>query len=186
MPNKKLKLILLSAVIILAIGLIVINNLRKKTGEIAQPGSLIPTPVILTEGSFNIAQEIKAEVTTDSTKEIEIVANSNQKSIVAYDLVITYEPNSLEVLSAESLLPDFKVYPLEKKEYFVLTGVKDIESKSPTVLTDTSIVKLKLLPKRNSTISVKIVESFGKEKSQMVDSESKILRPQVAEFKLEP
>ncbi|OGK10601.1 hypothetical protein A2767_07280 [Candidatus Roizmanbacteria bacterium RIFCSPHIGHO2_01_FULL_35_10] len=188
-PNKnsksKLKLILLLVFIVFAVLLLILNRTGKKDKNKQQPAPLvvIPTPIILTEGSLSI-QTISTKVTTENTKDIEIIASSNQKSIVAYDIVITHERGALEVLSVESLLPDFKVYPLEKNNHFIITGVKEPESKSNSVFENLPIVKLKILPKKSKNLTLNLVSSLGKEKSQMVDEESKILRPELTYFKL--
>src|SRR3989304_550275 len=135
-PKSKLKFILLLVFILFAVLLLVLNRAGKKEEkkQVSLPAVVIPTPVVLSEGSFSV-QSTTAEFkgVTDKTREINILASSNQKSIVAYDIVITHERGALEVLSVESLLPDFKVYPLEKNNHFIITGVKEPESKSNSV-----------------------------------------------------
>lgn len=185
-PGSKLKLVLLTVFIVIAVTLIFLNrkgNIGKKPGE----GSLMqsyPTPVVLTEGSFAIMKSASAQVGTN-VKEVEIIASSNNKSIVAYDLVLSYERGSLEVTSVESLLPDFTVHPLERSDLFIITGVKKLESSTTQVFDNTPLLKLKIVPKKNQNLTIKVVEKSGKERSQMVDDKSNILNPDINELKLE-
>lgn len=183
--NSKLKKILLIGFIVLAVTLVFLNNFRKQTVKQSQDTTAnVPTPVVLTAGSFSFQPGIASSVATN-TKELNILASSDQKSIVSYDIVLKYDKAAAEILTVESLVDDFDLYPLSKSNYFVITGVKKIDSTNQLVLDQTPLLKLKLILKKPEGLTLSIVDSLGKEKSQLVDDKSTILKPESTEFKLE-
>ena len=184
-----MKLILLLALIFFAIFLIILNKSGKKDEkkqEGAVPAVIIPTPIILSAGSF-LLQPVTVQESTASVqaKEFEVVANSQERSIVAFDIIITYEKGALEILSAESLLPEFDIYPLGRSNHFIITGAKKPENNETVVFNNTPIVRLKVIPKKTAIPRLRLADTLGKERSQMIDDKSNILSPDVGELKLE-
>ena len=188
--NKKkhttTRLIFLVLVIAFAVFLVILNQPKQKPGKKQiSPGEIIPTPVVLTEGSFSL-QSGQTDQNENQNKaiELEVVADSNKKSIVGYDIVIKYEKGAVEILSVESLLSDFDVYPLEKNDHFIITGAKKLESNETIVFENTPILKLTVLPKKTEELILNVADKLGLERSQMVDEKTNILVPLVGEIKL--
>ena len=185
--NRVFRLILLLVFVIFAFLLFYLYQTREKAGE--QPNNVsvtYPTPVVLTTGSFSLQSmpgETKGEI--DKPFDLDIVANSEQNSIVGYDVIVKFEEGSLEILSAESLLTDFDIYPIKKSDHYIVTGIKKLGSKESTVFTNTAILRLKVLPKATGALTLSVVDKLGLEKSQMVDEKTKILNPQVGEITFE-
>ena len=185
--NNKIKTLMLGFFIFLALLLLVLNNFKKqetKKDEVVS-GINIPTPIILTAGSFAFRQSPSTEVSTGNTKEVEILANSQGKSIVAYDVLLGYDKTAAEILAVESLIPEIDVYPVGKDDYFVITGAKKLEANDPLIFEDTPIIKLKIIVKKPAGLTLSVLQNLGKEKSQLVDDKSVVLNPEVGEFKLE-
>ncbi|OGK25518.1 hypothetical protein A2954_04675 [Candidatus Roizmanbacteria bacterium RIFCSPLOWO2_01_FULL_37_12] len=183
--NPVTRFILLIVVVAFAILLVILNQSKKKTEIKEAPARAIPTPVVLTEGSLSLRLgQTDQKVNQNKTIKLEVVADSNKKSIVGYDIVIKYERGAVEVLSVESLQADFEVYPLEKSDHFIITGAKKIESKRTFIFENTPILRLNIIPKKTGELTLNLVDVLGLEKSQMVDEETNILVPQVGEFKL--
>ena len=186
--NKKLRVVLLSIFIIFAVLLVVFNmrtRQEKKRPALTHSAVTIPTPIVLAEGSILIQQVSSESAVNSNAKQVQIVANSNQKSVVAYDVVIKYDRGAVEILSAVSLLPDFTVYPLGKSDHFVVTGAKKLDSTESIIFANTPILQLNIVPKKSGPITLNVVSTLGKEKSQLVDNKSNILSPEVGELKFQ-
>lgn len=185
--NRVFRLILLLVFIIFAFLLFFLYQTRKKAGEQANNVSVTyPTPVISTIGSFSL-QSVSGETkgALDKPVELDIVANSEQNSIVGYDVIVKFEKGALEILSAESLLLDFSIYPLKKSDHYIVTGTKKLGSNEPTVFANNAILRLKVLPKVKGALTLSLVNRIGLEKSQMVNEKTKVLIPEVGGINFE-
>lgn len=185
--NSVFRFILLVVLIVFAFLLFYLYQTRSKVEKQQNFITVTPLPpVILKMGAISL--KAASEVPTGEVNtplELDIVATSDQKSIVGYDVVVKFEEGTLEVASAKSLLPDFDLYPAKKSDHYILTGTKKLESVDPTVLDNTAIVRLTLVPKSKGELLLTIADRLGLEKSQMVDEETKVLLPRVGQITLE-
>ena len=193
--NMLFRYLLLLVFVVFAFMLFFLYQTRKKTEDernfntVIPPASVVPVPNSVTGrkvGSFSLKSA--SEINTgdvDKALDVDIVASSDQKSIVGYDAVVKFEEGAVEIISAKSLLPDFDAFPLKKSDYYVVTGTKKLGSQEPTILDNTTILRLTLMPKKAGILVLTLAETLGLEKSQMVDEESKILTPQLGEMTLE-
>src|SRR3989338_7297446 len=158
--NRVFRLILLLVFVIFAFLLFFLYKTRKKTGEQQNNVSITyPTPAGLTTGSFSlqsVSGDTKGEI--DKSFDLDIVANSEQNLIVGYDVIVKFEQGLLEILPAESLLPDFTIYPLKKSDHYILTETKKFGSNEPTVFTNPAILRLKVLPKAAGALTLSVVD----------------------------
>lgn len=185
--NLPYRYFLVLVVIIFVLLLFFLYQTRKKSqSEQNYTAITPPAPVILNAGSFSI-NSVTTEKVVDVYKalDMEIVASSDQKPIVGYDIILKFEKGSLEIISAESLLPDFALYKLGKSDHYILTGAKKLDAIEPTLLENTPIVRLRVMPKRTGPLKLTIVDKLGLEKSQLVDEKTQILFPKVGEITLE-
>lgn len=193
--NMLFRYLLLLVFVVFAFVLFFLYQTRKNTEDkrnfdtIIPPASVQPSPNSVTGrrvGSFSLKSA--SEINTgdvDKALDVDIVASSDQKSIVGYDAVVKFEKGGVDVVSAKSLLPDFDVFTLKKSDYYIVTGTKKLGSQESTILDNTAILRLTLMPKKPGTLVLTLAETLGLEKSQMVDTESKILTPQLGEIILE-
>ncbi|MBI4226046.1 hypothetical protein HY612_02935, partial [Candidatus Roizmanbacteria bacterium] len=186
--NSVFRFVLLLVVIVFAFLLFFLYQTKKKPG-VQPPISTIvspPTPVVTTAGSFSL-QSVTRDMTAalDKALDLDIVASSDQKSIVGYDVVVKFEEGAVEILSATSLLPDFVVYLTQKSDHYIVTGAKKPESSEPTVYDNTSILRLTVMPKKTGPLTISLADKLGIEKSQMVDEKTQILKPEVGAITIE-
>lgn len=185
--NSVYRFILILVLIVFAFLLLYLYQTRSKIGKQENFVAVTPQPpVVLNMGSISL--KAASDVSTGAVNEpleLDIVATSDQKSIVGYDAVLKFKEGSLEVVSAESLLPDFDLYQVKKSDHYILTGTKKLDSVEPAVLDNTAIVRLTVLPRSTGELYLNIADNLGLEKSQMVDEETKVLFPQVGEITLE-
>ena len=189
-PQPFLKIFLISLIVVFAILLFVLYNSQRQKGmeesskvSTSQSPSSAPTTVP-TEGSFFLAAD-QTSVTLNTPVTVVLKADSNGKSIVGYDLVLQYDPSSLEVASASSMLPDFTVYHLKSADHYSLTATKKIASTDPSVFNQTEVLKLVVTPKKAGSLTLNLVAALGNEKTQMVDGTTKVIYPAVNEITLE-
>lgn len=181
------KLTLFIVFIIFIALLIFINQSRKKSRSQPEPISLTPAAqIIKTAGSIRLSTiSLDKVVDVDKAMDVEVIASSDEKSIVGYDVILAYEEGVVEVVSATSLLPDFDLYEFKYSDHFIITGAKKLDAIEPSVFDSTAIARIKLIPKRTGQLNLKVLSTLGKEKTQLVDEETQVLRPAVSEITLE-
>ncbi len=116
---------------------------------------------------------------------IEIYADSEGKNISGYDLIISYDPQGLELVSADSNLVNFSLYSFKKDNYLTLMATKKLNSNTQTVFTSTKIVTLNFKPKKLGKYQISLLENYGKEKTQMVDDQTNIYYPSINKLEIE-
>ena len=185
--NSVYRFILLLLFVIFAFLLLFLYQIRRKTPE--QKNSIfevLPTPIILKMGAISL-RPVSDSALNSVNKEIElyIEAGSESRNIVGYDVIVKFVPGELEIVSAESQLPDFDLFPIRKSDHLILTGTKKLNSQEPSVWENTPILLLKVKAKKTGNISISLAEKLGLEKSQLFDAETKILSPEVGSIILE-
>lgn len=186
--NSVYRFILILVFIIFVFLLFFLYQTRKKAGQQKNSETIVPTQTVTNLGSFSFqltsGLDGPAEGKLNEIISLEVMAASEQKSIVGYDVIVSFSPDEAEIVSAESLLPDFKLYQTKNSDHYILTGTKIPESKESTVLVNDPILRLQVKPKKIGEITISLVDKIGLEKSQMVDEQTKILSPEVGELTL--
>lgn len=92
------------------------------------------------------------------TVELIVSANSDNQSVIGYDVMLTYDATRLQFKESESLDPSFNMFTFTKKGKVSLTGVKRVKPAVSTVMTGNPIGKVTL--KATSSGPVKISIDF--------------------------
>ncbi|OGK12653.1 hypothetical protein A3C98_03230 [Candidatus Roizmanbacteria bacterium RIFCSPHIGHO2_02_FULL_37_15] len=196
--NMLFRILILLIIIVFVFMLLTLYRLRNKTGlqdnftsVTLPPGTFevfqeAPNQEVIAKGSFSV-QSVSPDTSgqVDKALDLEIVADSSGSTIVGYDIILKFEPDQVEIISATSLLPDFSVFPIERSDHYIVTGAKKLDSDEPSVFANTQILRLTVMPKVTGSLNLKLIDAIDLEKSQMVDNESKILTPQLGEVTLE-
>lgn len=186
--NSILRFILILVFIGLAFLLFFLYQSRKKTDQQGNISTSItpPAPVVQTLGSLSFQSTSQVQsVDVDKALDLEIMASSEEKSVVGYDVVVKFEEGAVDIVRASSLLSDFSLYPIKKSDHYIITGVKKLSNREPTILDDTPMIRLTIMPKKSGSLTLAIVDKLGLEKTQMVDEKTIILVPKVGEITLE-
>lgn len=181
---KKFRLILFLVFVLFAFVLFYLYQTSRKTEggvNIVAP-TFVPTRA--TTGTFSLNQVGDAQLTANKQFELDVVATSEGRSIVGYDLVLTYDPQAIEVVKAASLLEDFSIYPLKRADHYSLTATKKLASQTPTLLDSTPVLRLTLLARKAGSLQLTLVRQLGVEKTQMVDDKTQVLSPRVGKISL--
>jgi hypothetical protein len=133
-----------------------------------------------TQGSLNLKVE-NGEISFAINKElkIDIVADSNGKNIIGYDLVLSYDPSSFEFVNATSNLADFKIYPYRRNNYVSFLGTKAIESQTSSIFAQTKIVSLIFKPKKVGKSTFSLKPSITKDNTDLVTDKTEVINPQL-------
>jgi hypothetical protein len=120
---------------------------------------------------------------TDEIK-IDVYAFSDKKDVLAYDLVIFYDKEGLDILKYQSENANFDVFGTkdEKSGKLFLTFGKKLQSKEPTILDNDKSASLVFKPKKTGNFFVKVVDKFNKETTKFVDINNNILYPETNEI----
>lgn len=107
-----------------------------------------------------------------------LIASSESRPIVGYDIVLRYETDEFELVESESIVPGFNVYVFKDEDGITITTLKDINDKMTTVFDNTPILSLMLKPLEKGSFDFDISEKRGKQTTQMVDNKTKVLKPE--------
>ncbi len=134
---------------------------------------------ILNRGSVELAQQ-RANPQVGQPLELTVTANSENQDVVGYDILVKYDQNAFAFVGATSLVPSFSVVPVAKDGLVSLTGSKSPSVKTPTVFSNTDIVRLTFTAKKKGTYDFSALSISGNQKSRLVDAKLEKLYPKTS------
>lgn len=162
-----------------------INEQAASTSIIKEEKMIIPTAE-LTQGSLNLKLENEEiSLSTDKELEINLVADSNEKNIVGYDLVLSYDPSSFDFVGATSNLADFKIYSYKRDGYLSFLAAKTLQSQTSSVFTQTKIASLVFRPVKTGKFTFSLKPLIGKDKTNLVTDKTEVINPKLNELEIE-
>jgi len=75
---------------------------------------------------------------------------------------------------------DFTIFKFDRPSHLSLTAVKNLNSKTPTVLNKTPMVELVFKAVKPGTFSIVLQSDIDKESTKMVDEKTNILYPNLS------
>lgn len=185
--NSAFRFILLLVVIVFSFLLFFIFRTKRQSQQ-QDTSQVHPTPTIAVEnkGAFSL-RPAKGNFGGSLANEFDLIleATSDGSPIVGYDIILNYSPDEVELAYAESLLSDFEIYLTDKGDRLILTGAKKLESQTESVFENTPVVQLKVKPKKTGNIVIAIEKASEAEKTQLVDTRTKVLYPETGSITLE-
>ncbi len=200
------RMILITLVVLLvAVGGVLVSQrenlqqiLKGKTSEpmqenkAAEKGSM-PQAINVPMSTIKDRQVPWLEVTTDDnssmtvggTKTIYIKGTSANRDITGYDMLIAYDPTVLEVVSVNSVLPDYEIFKFDRGDHMTITGIKNFKKREPVTFNGENILQMVVKAKKQGNSVVSLNSSMGQEKTQLVDAEVKVIEPQIGSIQLE-
>lgn len=187
MQKKYLVIIILASIVFLYILAAVVGNIERKSTEYAAvpTATSIPFPTeIGSYGTFSLRTSLGTTTFSQNHPvQIYVTGDSGSQSVIGYDIVMTYnqiatEESKIDFVTAKSLIPDFQVYTTRKDNKIFLTGVKNLDSKTKTVLKDAKVIVLTFLPKSEGRIQFSMLnDPKTKSVSRLMSDQNKdILR----------
>ena len=129
-----------------------------------------------TEGSMKLILD-KGSYTKGEKVSINLEADSGDKSVVGYDVILSYDPLAFEFVSASSSLADYKLYSYKKENYLTLTAVKNLSSASSPL--KSRIATLVFSPIKSGEYNFSLEASINSEKTNMVTDKTEVLSPEL-------
>lgn len=152
------------------------------TSTLQQEKMVIPT-VMPTKGSLKLTSDLP-EVVLDSNLNLNIVADSAEENISAYDVLMSYDPLAFDFVEAKSLDPAFQAYSYKKDNRLSLTVVKTSQDSTPSIFKNTPVIKITFKPKKIGQFAFTIMPGFDKETTKLVNEKTEVVYPEVNEVNL--
>lgn len=169
-------------------GIFLILNSKKPRSvkEIITTTVIIPT-VVPTQGSLNLKLSENGKISLSTGKElkIDLVADSNAKNVVGYDLVLSYDLSSFDFVKATSDLPNFKIYSYKKDNYLSFLATKNLQGQTSAVFTQTKIASLSFKPMKAGKYRFSLKPLMGKDKTDLVTDKTEVLNPKLNQLEIE-
>lgn len=158
------------------------DNSDMTTSAIQEEKMVIPTEVPTT-GSLILSKEFETTKVNNNFV-VTVSADSNQKNIVGYDLILFYDPLATEFVKVESLLPNFQIYSYKHENYIVITAVKSLQNQSSSAFSDSKILSFTFLGKKIGTNSLSLRNSYGNETTKLVTDKTESLNPKLNDLQV--
>jgi len=165
---------------------LILNNKKPLSEKETITTTMIIPTVKPTQGSLNLKIE-NGEISLSRDKEIKIdlVADSNEKNIVGYDLVLSYDPLAFDFVKATSNLADFKIYSYKRDNYLSFLATKTLQSQTSSVFIQTKIASLVFKPIKTGKFSFSLKPLIGKDKTDLVTDKTEVINPKLNELEIE-
>ncbi|NTU46950.1 hypothetical protein HGA88_04975 [Candidatus Roizmanbacteria bacterium] len=108
---------------------------------------------------------------------VEIVGSSLNHAVTGYDVIVSYDKKTLTLVSAQSLLPSFNLFKIEKETGVTLTGVLSLAEKKGEILSATPFIALNFVPKTYGAKTISVMPSLNKSKTQFIDQDNNSFLP---------
>jgi hypothetical protein len=170
--------------------LFISNSKTKQGNETAATSSTIKEEkmIIPTEMPVNSSLLLSTAVTPVKLNNnfiVNVTANSGEKNIVGYDLILYYDPSLTEFVKAESLLPGFQIYTYKHNNYVVITAVKGLQNESLSVFSENKILSFTFRGLKIGKGSLSLKNSSGNEKTKLVTDKTESLNPKLNDLQIE-
>jgi|GEM_PF-1923529 len=110
---------------------------------------------------------------------VSVTAFSGGRDINGYDILLGVDPEQFEVVSVQPATTDFQIQSFDRGMYHAITGYKNLQVKTPTVLEDTAVLLITLKPKVKGQLLVTVLAKKDQEKTQFIDKDVNVIEPQV-------
>lgn len=169
-------------------GIFLILNNKKPLSEKETIATTMIIPTVKpTQGSLNLKLfgNEETSLSTDKELKIDLIADSNEKNIVGYDLVLSYDPLAFDFVKATSDLADFKIYSYKRDNYLSFLATKTLQSQTPSVFTQTKIASLVFKPMKAGKFTFSLKPLIGKDKTDLVTDKTEVINPKLNELEIE-
>lgn len=111
-----------------------------------------------------------------------IIADSNNQPIANFEIVLTYDPTIVQLITIENLEPDFQTVKQLNKERAVLTGTKKLTVNTPLIFKETSLVMFRFKAVKSGNSYLRLLFSpYKKISSHLFNEQTKEILNQVKE-----
>lgn len=138
----------------------------------APTSAISPSPATLQKGELLLrVKESSADISLAKPLTIQVYANSDNKPIVGYDVILNYNPEVVSLTSNASLLTDFQSIVQKGKNNIKIVAFKNPASQKSIVFANTPLVEILFTPKRTgvSNFSLEYIPGSTKDSNLMTE-----------------
>lgn len=156
------------------------------TGSLSTKITPSPAPTRMTFGSMTLKTEDdkNRHPITDYLRLV-VVADSSDIDVVGYDCLLGLDKKYFEIIQTESDLVDFNLFKTETDDKLTITGTKKLDAASTNKLAASKIITFTIKPLKTGKFSLGLLPESGKEKTQFVDTQSKVYYPKLNNIEIE-
>lgn len=162
------------AVVLLVIFIFGLASNKKKQDQTSMqlmPNTGSPqAPSRTMTGSFKfnaMATGASTSLPVGTVKNVPVTMDTQGNNVVAYNVIINYDPNKVTIGKVTSTVNGFSVIQHERTTgYIVIDGVKSTTDKTPTVFANTAILSIPVTVKSSGSTWLKLVERSGRDEAK--------------------
>ncbi len=181
MPHFKIMLYIVVFIVCFGLAILLMTSGSKKNGLL--PGlknTSVTNTQTNTTGWMNVAVvSPKAQYAVGQDIELTVNADSSNVPVTGYDLLFSYDPASISVMSVTSSDPTFDVFTFNNSNFVSVTGTKKLSISSQTAFMNSPILSITVRAKKAGMTPVVITPQLGPEKTKMVDNKAQIVYPKL-------
>ena len=181
-------LLVIFLAVFIGTSIFLISNSKKPLAEKEKIATTVTIPTVKpTQGSFDLKlfENEKISLLTGKELNIDLIADSNEKNIAGYDLVLSYDPSAFNFVKATSDLADFKIYSYKRDSYLSLLATRSPQSQTSAVFTQTKIASLVFKPLKAGKYSFSLKPLIGQDKTDLVTDKTEVFNPKLNELEIE-
>lgn len=116
----------------------------------------------------------RTDYNVGETISILVKGDSSGNDTSGYDVLMNYNQDMTELVEVQSHRSDFQVFSYKHPTYISITGVKTLEAQGQNILHEDPLISVRFKALKSGPLNVQLIEQYGKERSQMVDSQGKV------------
>lgn len=163
-----------------------------------EPTAVIPTaasPIATGGGTItavpsSVSMILKTDLTNNQMKvgdivELSLLADSNGKNIVGYDVIIYYDSLAFDFKRGLSSLPDYNIFTYKKGHYFTITGLKTLQSAPSPMTKNSKLATLTFEATKPGSFEFVLKPSNNADKTDLITDKTEILMPELNKVTIE-
>lgn len=147
-----------------------ISNKKKESETTYKPGIKAPITQRTLTGSYSFSGEGTITAAQGVVKNVPVAMNSEGRQVVGYNLIIQYNPATVQVGKITSAISDFTVNQSEiNRGFIVIDGNKAPTSTASSVFSNTPVINVPVTVNSAGNFTIRLVEKNGRDESKFYD-----------------
>ena len=139
--------------------------------------NLVMPSVAPSNGSLTLETDLPGnQMNIGDMVELKLVADSADKNIVGYDVVMYYDSLAFDFDRALSSLPDYNIFTYKKGHFFTITGLKNLQS-APSPMVKATVATFTFTATKAGKFEFSLRASNDKDKTDLITDNTEVLVP---------
>jgi hypothetical protein len=158
----------------------------KREETLPKVNKTAPKVVRPKKGAVNLAYKNgQSRFSINENVSLIVTVSSNGKNVSGFDWLIRYDSSAFSLEQVIPLNKGFNLFSFKEKNMIIINGSKKVGSEMETVLSNTVVAELVFKPLSKGQYNFSLLEEAGKERTQLVDSNTRILFPKLNSLTIE-